>query len=129
VQFSSKIVQFSSDVVQFIKQFNLYYSAVQFSSVQFIFKNNSSVHLNCFSVTSAERAFGSSCFQYSAPVREPKHIGARPKGHRFLPRLRTEAIESPSASVLRSTRGHMGFFLYPFGLGFGCTRGHMGFLF
>ena len=63
-------------------------------------------------ITSAERAFGSGCFQYSAPVREPKHIGARPKGHSFLPRLRTEAIESPSASVLRSTRGHMGFFFF-----------------
>ena len=70
--------------------------------------------LFCGLCTSAERVFGSGCFQYSAPVREPKHIGARPKGHSFLPRLRTEAIESPSASVLRSTRGHMGFFFFSF---------------
>ena len=72
--------------------------------------------------TSAGRAFGSGCFQYSAPVREPKHIGARPKGHSFWPRLRTEAIEGASASVFTATEA-----IDPgFCLGFECTRGHMG---
>jgi len=54
--------------------------------------------------TSAGRAFGSGCLSYSAPVREPKHIGARPKEHNFWPRLRTEAIECPSASVQTNPR-------------------------
>jgi len=63
--------------------------------------------------TNAERVFGSGCFHYSAPVREPKHIGARPKGHSFLPRLRTEAIESPLASVL-GTPEAIWAFLIPF---------------
>jgi len=37
--------------------------------------------------TSAGRAFGSGCLSYSAPVREPKHIGAMPKEHSFWSRL------------------------------------------
>ena len=48
---------------------------------------------SCGKITSAGRAFGSGCLSYSAPVREPKDIGARPKEHSFWPRLRTEAIE------------------------------------
>jgi len=44
--------------------------------------------------TSAVRAFGPGYFRDSASVLEPRHIGARPKGTSFWPRLSPEAIAS-----------------------------------
>ena len=46
-----------------------------------IFKRNNSSFF--FLLTSTIRAFGLGCFLYSAPVPEPKHIGARSKGMTF----------------------------------------------
>jgi len=45
-------------------------------------------------ITSAVRAFGPGYFRDSASVLEPRHIGARPKGTSFWPRLSPEAIAS-----------------------------------
>ena len=56
--------------------------------------------------TSAGRAFGSSCFLCSAPVLEPKHIGTRPKGEGFWPRVWPEAIDPRLCFGYPRNRGH-----------------------
>jgi len=52
------------------------------------------LHKKCNPNTSAVRAFGPGYFRDSASVLELRHIGARPKGTSFWPRLSPEAIAS-----------------------------------
>jgi len=57
-------------------------------------------------ITSVVRAFGPSCFWYSASVPESRHISARPKGDGFWPRVWTEAIELLFYLVSSVNRSH-----------------------
>jgi len=80
--------------------------------------------------TSAVRAFGSGYFRDSASVLEPRHIGTRPKGTPFWPRLSPEAIESLFCLGCKETEaiGVQYFFFKfrrTFGLGYGMNRGHI----
>jgi len=54
-------------------------------------------------ITSVIRAFGPSYFCHSASVLEPRHIGVRPKGGAFWPRLSPEAVKTPFCLGCRGT--------------------------